>query len=182
LTVDEARGFITTSLDDDSLQLLLDAAEDEITRYAGDPDTATEWFGGGQHQVVLSRQAERIVSVSERGLRWSTDETTLETDDYELDPFGVTIYRLVNGTNSRYRWFGRVAVTYVPADESAIRKSVQIDLANLMVTFAPGVTSETVGSWTRQLGGNASWQNSSQRNDILSRLRPYPAFVVVGGN
>ena len=117
--------------------------------------------------VVLARQAAAVVSITER--RYTTDYD-LAADDYALWPGGTVIERILGGTNSRSRFWGRVTVIYTPVDDVDIRKSVQADLLKLMESFQPGITAETVGSWTRQLASNSVWNNTQEREAILARL------------
>jgi hypothetical protein len=57
LTVDQFREHVETSLVDDAIQRLLDDAEAEIIRYAGDLGSITELIDGGSSRLVLSRRA-----------------------------------------------------------------------------------------------------------------------------
>lgn len=176
LTVTEFRALSPSSLGEDALQLLLDAAEAEIVAFAGPADAALELLTGSSRFIALARPADTITSISETV--YST-ATTLATDDYLIHPGGYLIERLSGGTNSRSRWYGRVAVTYVPVDDESIRKSVQLDLVNIMTTYTPGLSSETVGSWTTQIGGDSQWNNAVEREAILGRLVAHGRMAVV---
>lgn len=179
LTPDDIRGFESGSaLSDESLQLLLDAADAEIIRFAGPLDAFVEWLAGGQRVIALTRPVDSVTSIVEHS-PWETDSRTLDPTDYEVDPSGYLIYRRSSGPNSRWRWWGRVVVTYAPTDEEAIRKGVEADLVRLMMTYQPGATSETVGSWTTQLSGNSAWNNDKERDSILSRLIPDGRMLVI---
>jgi hypothetical protein len=181
LTPDDIREFEPApELSDDALQLLLDAADAEIVRYAGDPDSAVEWLVGGRRDLVLSRPATAVASVVEH-IGGPSDPITLASDDYEADPTGYLLYRLGTGTHPRWRWWGRVAVTYTPTVDLAIRKGVEVDLVRLMISYQPGAVSETVGAWTTQLASNSAWNNSKERDAILSRLVTHGRMLVVGG-
>lgn len=179
LTLDEYRGLNpeATSLEDESLQLLLDAAEAEITRAAGPVGSVTEFLAGGR-TVTLSRRASSVTSVTETD-HFTHAETILSADDYVAWPGGYVIERQSGGTNSRYRWHDRVTVEYVPADDVDIRKVVQSDLVNLMESFAPGLTSETVGAWSRTLASNSVWNQLEEREAILARLVERGRMLVV---
>lgn len=180
LSTDDIREFEPApELSDDALQLLIDAAEAEIVRYAGAPDAAVEWVAGGQQVIVLGRQAASVTSIVEQAD--GSSPVTLASDDYEIDPSGFLIYRLRTGTNPRWRWWGRVVVTYAPVGDDAIRAGVEVDLVRLMISYTPGATSETVGSWTTQLSSNSVWNNSKERDAILSRLIVHGRMLVVGG-
>lgn len=179
LTLDEYRGLSESALSDESLQLLLDAAEAEITRAAGPVGVTTDFITAGGHLVVTSRRIASVTSITETSHSTPTDVTTLAGDDYLLWPGGYVIERQPGGTNSRFRWFGRVAVTYVAADDVDLRKVVQSELVDLMITSAPGVTSEQVGAWSRTLASNSVWNASEERGAILSRLVESGRMLVV---
>lgn len=180
LTTDDYRALHSTALEDPALQLLLDAAEADIVAYAGPDAEIVEWFGGGQRVIALARPAASIASIVESG-PWGSSPTTLSADDYLLDPGGYLLYRDANGTNPRWRWWGRVVVTYTPVGEEDRRMVVQADLVFLAETVVPGVTSETVGAWTRELASNSQWNGSAERATILERLASPGRMVVVGG-
>lgn len=168
-----------STLDDASLQLLLDAAEDEIDRYAGPVGSVEELFYNGGRLLVLSRQAASITSIEETSLSSNIDyDPALDATDYIIWPQGTTIERVPGGTTSRHTFRGRTRVTYTPVDDTNIRKVVQSDLVALMESFRPGTTSETVGAWSRQLAANSVWNNSMERDAILSRLRESGRMVV----
>lgn len=176
LTVAELREHVPTTLVDDAVQRLLDAAEAEIVRVAGAPGSTTELLAGGGRFLTLSKPASAFTSVTET--RYG-DVTLLATDDYLVHPGGYLLERQTGGANSRHTWFGQVAVIYTPVDDEDIRIGVQIDLMNLVLNYSAGLTSETVGSWTRQFR-QALDANSIERDEILGRLNPLPGMVVVG--
>jgi hypothetical protein len=181
LSPDDVREFEPApELSDDAIQLLLDAADAEIVRYAGASGSGLEWLAGGRHVIALARQAASISSVDEH-TGTVADPVSLAADEYEIDPTGFLVYRSNTGTNPRWQWWGQVRITYVPADEEAIRKGVELDLVRLMMAYQPGATSETVGSWTTQLSANAQWNNDAERQSILSRLVVHGRMLVVGG-
>src|SRR4051812_32318304 len=95
LTVDEFRLFVPTSLGDDELQILLDAAEAEITAFAGPVGAVTDLVDGGYGTVVTSRPVESITSISELV---GTTTTALSTNDWRLRGTYV-LERLTTGTH-----------------------------------------------------------------------------------
>ena len=179
LTTEEYRSLADTALEEDALALLLDATETDIVRAAGPSGERVETFAGGGQlgRIILRGTAESIVSITETS---TTTATTLDPSDYALDPDGYTLYRLTGGTNSRRYWYGRVAVTYVPLDDEALRKGVQADLVKLALTYVPGVTMVQVGSWTEQLASNLAWNRDTERATILGRLSAGPSMAIVG--
>lgn len=177
LTPTELREHITTSLEDDALQRLLDDAEDAITVYAGPVGSVVEVVPGGYPSLALARPIDSVTSIRERDDLQSP--TTLATNDYEQrGRFGL--WRLRFGTNSASYWRGPVRVTYVPVDDTATRKVVQVELCKLEIAFNPALASETVGAWTQTF---VSSQKSypEQRADILARLRETAGMAIVGG-
>lgn len=176
LTPTEFRGFAETALEDGPLQDLLDAAESDIVRFGGAPSSAVEWFGGGQSLLALARPAASITSITETD---GSTVTTLAADDYLTNPGGYILTRIAGGTNSRSRWFGRVAITYVPEDDEARRRVVQVDLVKLALNYNPGLVQTTVGSWSEQYR-QATESNMDEVRDILSRLKDGPSMVVIG--
>lgn len=175
LTVDDFREHVSTSLGDDAVQRLLDAAEAEIVRYAGDPDAATEVYRGQGRFITLARPAASITSITEYRSRVST---VLAANDYLLYPSGLVIERLIGGTHSSHCWRGRATTVYVPLGDDEIRIGVQLDLVNLALNFEPGKGMEVIGSWTEQFA-QAAAGNRQLFDDILSRLDLGPSMVVV---
>lgn len=180
LTTDEYRAIHPTSLDDVALQLLLDAAEADIDEYAGPVGASVvEWFDGGHRIIALARRAASVASIVENPPYGGGTPVTLDATDYLLSPTGLLLYRQTAGVNSRYTWDGRVAVTYTIADDTARRKIVQADLVYLSESYAPSLTSTTVGSWTEQYA-QATGAQKGERDAILSRLVTHGRMAVVG--
>ena len=179
LTTDEYRELHSTALEDEALQLLLDAAEADIIDFTGSVDgSVVEWLDGGQRVLALARRAASITSIVEDAD--ASTPTTLETDDYLLDPTGFLLYRSGHGTNRRWRWYGRTVVTYVGSDTESQRKVVQADLITTFENYNPGVGMTVVGSWTEQYSTTMG-AHENERQDILSRLTTRGRMLVVGG-
>jgi hypothetical protein len=174
LTVDEFREHVSTSLGDDAVQRLLDAAEAEIVRYAGEPSSVSEIVDGRGRYLVLSRPADAITSIVETW--WDTD-TTLIADDYLVrSPY--VLERLRTGTSPHRDWWGRVTVTYLPADDEAIRIGVLLDLMQLVLNYNPGAASERIGAWEETFRTTLE-ANKAEKSEILSRLDIGPSLVIV---
>lgn len=174
LTVAQFREHAATTLVDDAIQRLLDDAEAEITAYAGPVGSVTEYPAGGGSILTLSRRVSSVGSIAET--RYSTT-TTLAVDDWRQRS-GYTLERLRTGTNPRTGWASDVTVTYTPADDTATRKMVQLELCKLEIATNPGLASQTVGAWTEQYTANSAWNPEEARASILSRLRE-PSMAVV---
>jgi hypothetical protein len=178
LTAAQIRPFLAESaLTDAELQRLVDAAYATITGRIGAAGSRTELLYGGFRTIALGRRATSITSVSEE---IGTTSTILAADDYRLRPDGYTLERISTGTNPRWRWWGLVTVVSTPTDDAAIRDEVAIDLCRLAINYNPGLTSETIGTWTEQYASNSVWNNAEERDAILSRLNPSPGMIVVG--
>ncbi len=175
ITVSDLREHVTTSLIDSALQRLLDAAGYLITDRVGATGARTEIVGGGTRYVTLARPVDTVTSVTETLLN---DSRTLATNDYRIR--GYLLERLITGTNGRFRWWGDVTVVYTPIDDTALRDMVTIDLCKLALDYHPGLTAETIGSYSVQYGSNSVWNNAKEREAILSVLDPEIGMLVVG--
>jgi hypothetical protein len=149
LSVEEFRDFVTSTVDDEGIQLLLDAAEQAINARFGDLDAGygtDEIVDGGQSYIFLRRRAASIDSIVERV---GTTDTTLDVTDYRLRGDGVSILRLASGVNQRSWWGAPITVSYEPLDDLEERKRVQRALVMFDLNFVPGnATSETIGAWS----------------------------------
>lgn len=168
LTVDELRVHIASSLSDDALRDLLDAAEADITAAAEALASAiTERHSGGYATLVLDHPTGTIASVTE-----SSDTTTpviLATDDYRVD--GYILTRLTTGTHPASWWTGLVTVVHTPPDDEARRRRAQVALVRLDLSMAAGVTSERIGDYSvGYASGTSSY--AQQRAAILADLAP----------
>lgn len=175
LTVDQFREHVTTALGDDAIKRLLDAAEADIVRYAGDGGAVTDYVDGQGRFATTHKPIGTIASVSEI---YGDTTLVLAVNDY-LVRSACVLERLTTGDHSRHCWRGRVAIAYTPQDDADIRVGVQLDLVNLALAFQPGVTLETVGAWTQQYT-QAVASNKTEHDAILSRLDVGPELAVVG--
>jgi len=181
LTVDELRGHISSSLDDDTLQRLLDAAEYDIVDFAGPPGAVTEIIDGGYRRLTLNRPAIAINSIVETIGLTLTTQITLSPDDYRLRAYGYVLERLGTGTNPRWYWGRLVTVEYTYLDDAKLRETVQIDLIKLELTFSAGVAAERIGDYSQSFRvSTAEGSQQQMRQDILSRLNAEPEMRVVG--
>jgi hypothetical protein len=175
LTVGEFREHAPSTLVDAAIQRILDAAEAEITAYAGPVGSAvTERVRAGGSTLVVSRRVSAVTSITET--RWSTD-TLLATNDWRLRSSYV-IERLRTGTNPAGTGPGEVAVVYTPEDDTAVRKMVQVELSKIDIATNPGLASQTIGSWTEQYIQPGQSDPVEQRRLALGRLRE-PGMAVV---
>ena len=175
LTVAQFREHAPSTIVDAAIQSVLDAAEAEITAYAGPVGGAvTERVPGGGSSLVLSRRVSAVTSITETR---SLTDTALAVDDWrQRSPY--VLERLRTGTNPRSAWAGAVAVVYTPVDDTAVRTMVQVALAKLDIATNPGLAAQTIGSWTEQYASNSAWNAAEERASILARLKE-PAMAVV---
>ncbi len=176
LSVDELRDFRDSGLSDESLQMLLDAAEELIVARAGAPGDRTEIINGGGRFLPIASPISTVTSVTEL---IGTTSYTLASDDYLIRTGSLLLERLQYGTNPSFCWRGRTTVVYQPASDDATRRQVQLELCQLALEYQPGVTSEQIGQWTQTLASNSVWNNSIEREAILSRLNASLGMVVV---
>ena len=141
LTVAQLRMHVETDLVDEALQRLLDGEEAEIVRRYGEHATASETLPGGGPEVILSRGAASITSVSEQGLD-DEEATALEPEQYVSWHGG----RLLQRWGDSSLWPARVTVEYVPTDDSAQRTNVLIRLMALLLAYN-GTAAEGVGDY-----------------------------------
>ncbi len=158
-----------TDLGTDALQRLLDDAEADIVRLFGAHATQVDYRLGDGVNIWLSRPASSITQVVETV---GDTETTLAANDYKTLFGGRQLERDPDGTNGRTTWGERVKVTYVPEDDTARRRRVQLDLVKLAIQYE-GLDSVRVGNVSsQQISGNYQ----QRRSEILSALAPTFGF------
>ena len=146
MTLTTLRTFIETDLADAALQVILGAADEDLTLAVG-PDAAdvqTEDMEG-ERFLFLDRPASVISGITET---IGTTVTTLVASDWKLWPNMTQIERLATGTNPSDRWWGRVEVSYTPADLNR-RNRALVQLVQLDLDYRFGATSEAIGDHNR---------------------------------
>lgn len=180
LTVAELRKHLTdhpTGADqDDALRRLLEAAEAAIGQVAGPLGTVTEYSGGGAYYLSLHRPAAAITSIRED---FYGTPLVLAANDYQISPNGYVLSRLSTGTNSRSTWYGPVQVIYTARDDTAVRETVQVLLVQQFLNYHPGLTQESIGSWSQSFTDSSVYNFAIERSDILSMLYDGPSMVVI---
>lgn len=163
LSLAELRDHFETDLADAALQRLLDAAEEEIVKFAGPHASASDFFSGPlSRSIFLARKAASITSVTERV---RDTETVLDPADYRIAGTRELIRR-VDGANPRPYWGDEVSVAYVPVDDTDTRKRVQADLVKLAAQYNAS-SSESLGDFSVTA---PAYQ--AERMKILEQLRP----------
>lgn len=172
LSIAELQAQVETALDNTTLQQIIDAVELEIQSYAG-PAAGKIWEvePGIVTTLQLPTSAASITSVTEfTDARSEPTETALSSDDYELSSNGWDLRRLSDGTNPRDVWGWRVAITYTPTTQTALRKQVAIQLARLDIAHS-AYASENMA--------DASASSKDIRREKANILRRMPRSGIV---
>lgn len=163
LSVAELRAVVQTSLDDAQLQGVIDREEAEvITRYGAhyDGTAITEVCDGGTCSLFLKRRIGSVSSISEASSLGGTQTMLTSTQYYAVAGQGGII-RLAEGT----RWGRYVSVSYVPADDSALRRQVLIELVRLALEQTAMKSENVAGEYSYQA---PDWE--AQRRALYRRL------------
>lgn len=171
LTLAQLKARVTTSLDDATLQDLIDAAEAEIARWAGSYALTNDGLPvigvtetirtPGALSIRLLASVDTITTVTE-------DDELLELDtDYLVE--GDTLTRL-DSSGTPDTWGDVVAVEYHPLDATAVRRVATASLVELHLNQHPGITSMTIGQWAEAYASDAAGYDEA-RYAILSQVR-----------
>lgn len=159
IDVDELRLHLDTSLDNEGLQLLLNAEVSRLERRVGSLD------GEIVETVELAKYANLVLSRP-------TDAVEVTDDDVEAE---VTLRSdgrtVVPGVGY---WTGTVVATYTPNDKDEVR-AVLVDLVRLRMTET-AYTSENTDSYSYE---NDPTTRARQREGLIRSLLPkqLPASV-----
>ena len=157
LTVDELRKHVETPLENDALQRLLDATEEALGSV-----TRTERVTPIGDLLPLSSRPSAVTSVVE-------NDETLAANDYTIA--GHLLIRSNEGTNPRRVWYrSPVVVTYTVQVNTATRELVAISLIQQFLNYNPGLSQETIGSWSQQYAANSVYNFAIERANILKML------------
>lgn len=182
LTVDELRGWVSTGLGDDELELLIAGLDAMIIARVGPLGDITDIrWPRGERYLLLGRKPAAIVSITEQ---W-TNETPVELDVTDYDLTVATLRRGEYGPNARAYWAPHVVITYTPLDDLERRQLALVQLAQAFLDLGlhPGRVGFTVGAHTEQWANSANaqegraWQTASEA--ILGTLENglVPAFA-----
>lgn len=164
--MDELREHVETALPDTALERILASCELAVAQWAGpltfDEDDqvedVTESVNAPGRTLLLLRQAPTAVSsvVDVHG----GIESDLDPSEYRIE--GRYLRRLAMAM-----WGERTVVTFTPTDDSAIRRTVLVQLVQLELNVQPGMASQGAGGWTESYG-----RHLRQRNELLRAIRP----------
>ena len=136
------RTFIETDLGDAPLQVMLEAANEDLTAAVG-PDTADVCTRDmeGERFLFLSRPASVIATIT---TTIGGTVTSLATNDWKLWAGGTQLERLATGTNPADGWCGRVDVSFTPGDLNRRNRAI-VALVQLELDYRHGKKSESIG-------------------------------------
>lgn len=150
-----------TDLEAADIEVVIDAAYQEITDEYGADDSQVDILRGGHRDIYMSRKALTISSVVET---IGATDTTLSADDYEISQSSWALKRLDTGTNKRSTWGAEVTITYTPV-ANAQRIEACIKLVILSLEYS-GTQSDKVGDVSK----TALPDYHAQRRAILKTL------------
>lgn len=175
ITPDQLKEHINSTKTDAALQQIIDAEErDIVDRYGPNDSQVEEIERSPTSAIIFTKRAissiteivETVTSEDAFFDSFAESSTTLAADDYEITPDAKRVRRKDDGTNPRTRWGERVKITYVPAEGTAKRVMVLINLCKLNLAYT-GPKSERIGGGEYQ-SDIGSYQQ--QRLEILSEL------------
>lgn len=157
-----------------SLQSVIDAEEAELNRRFG---TATgpiiESIEGSGKSLYLKRAVSTVTTVVESLYLGDSAPTTLTALDYYIWAPQGRLQRLWTGTTPASHWGGLVTVTYVPVDDTSLRKTVLLDLIRINTEQSASGGGESVGGLSFSIGakgGGTSASFDTQRSSAYARM------------
>lgn len=166
----EVRARVETDLDDDTLNLIIDAETEALERHAGTATEEETQFASGLSIIFLRRLPAEITTITERRLVTS-DPVTLADDDWRMSgKFGLR--RLSDGTNAAGTWGAEVVIEYVPEIDQRLRDRVLLDLVQVSVEFR-AFDSEEVGDWKGE-----QKDQEQRRQALLAQLREGRSLLI----
>jgi hypothetical protein len=175
LSTAEAKALIKTSLSDVDLQVVITRAEAEVIGlYGAHFVTATsvsETLQGGDRSLYLRRRLTSVTSVTEYLTEDDTTGAVLTSGDYRVWQAQGRLQRLPGTAASAMlglgagRWGAVVTVSYVPADDTDVRKAAIVDLVRLALERTAMRSESVAGEYSYTA---PDW--TAARNEILNRL------------
>lgn len=146
-TLNEVRSRVETDLDDATLQRIIDAETQYLTRRAGGITETETHRAFGLREIVLRRPPASITSIKERR-SITGEQVTLAGNDWR-QVGNYNLLRLTGGSNSANFWGQEIVVEYKPEIDEDLRERVLLDLVQLSVEFR-GIESESIGDYERR--------------------------------
>jgi hypothetical protein len=175
--LDRVKERIETDLSDTELQSMIDEVTAEIERRFGAAAAITVHRGGGTATIRLVRkldtaEAVAVVEIEPANTGDAANRTALSADDYRVLHGGLTLERLIDGTNGRIFWAPLVEVTYTPVARAMQRDEIVIEVVQLQVQDR-GLTSERAGDWSA-----TSRDTQAARERLIASLAPGGGMVL----
>jgi hypothetical protein len=168
LSVAELRTLAATELTDAALQLLIDAAEEQLATLP--VGQVTERYRGGSSVIILRWPAASVDSVTEV---W--ESVVVPPAEYRLSPTDSrSLWRSIPGTGEAAIpatselgvWRGPVTVVSTPLSLASLRKVATAQLVKGAISNNPGVLGMTEGNFTIQFENGSTW--SAAVDDALA--------------
>ena len=165
LTVAQLREHVETSLPDTALERILASCEQAIATWAGPleldeegvvADVTERVWAPGRVLLHLHQLPTAIVLVTDvhDGVETLLDPSAYRHEDRYLRRLGGT-------------WGEWTTVIYTPTDDSAVRRTVLVQLCQLELNVQPGMAAQGAGPWSETYGAYLR-----QRNELLRAIRP----------
>lgn len=169
ITPAQLRAFMPTTLDDPSLQLIIDGNESYMaTRLPIGARTILRFDQRPSLMLYLDPPALSVALIRERYQDYvNLTYIDLDTTDYLIHDSGRRIERLLTGTHPADSWSERVEITYTPADDSPLRKLALVGLCKLDIKHNPGVQAFHIGQHQEVF---AKVDYIDEKESILSEL------------
>ena len=165
------RSRVETDLEDAVLQIVLDAAFEEIAAYAGPKQSTEVKLSRGAQWIVLDRAIDAIQYVQEWRRSNSSGAVNLAIDDYRI--VGITrLLRLTDGTNPAPCWGDEVQITYRPLVLDSLRDRVALSLCLLDIEFSAYDEQES-GDWA---GDQKDF--TERRRSVLAQLNEHRSPII----
>ena len=173
MTVSEVREAVETGVSDTIMEIWLDAAEEDIIRFAGANGVAQVYSKPVEPRISYLLLPRRAVSVE----LVQVEGQDVATADWELEHGGLSVrlwlrssYLWSISRYARYNW--DVTIYYTAVDDTNQRKAALIQLVR-MQSQHDGLASERVGDYSR-----SSADYAKERRRILGALRTASGRIV----
>ena len=157
------------------LQTVIDREEALVVSMFGANYTGaavSETLHGGGSSLYLKRAAGSISSIVEYLYPGDTAPTTLTSADYYLWPSEGRIERLPWGASASMKWGTPVTVSYIPVDDTNLRKEVLIALVQIAINeVSPIAAGKSVSGLGYSItNGSGIRSTQAARGDQYARL------------
>jgi hypothetical protein len=166
LTVAELREHVESALPDTALERLLAGCELAIAQWAG--PLSFDEDGNVAEVVDVARAPGRVLLRLRQAPAAVSSVVDIQAGvETALDPPGYRLEERYLRRLGTALWGEWTRVTHVPVDDSAIRRTVLVQLVQLELNVQPGMASQGAGPWSESYG-----KYLRQRNELLRVIRP----------